>query len=57
MQVRTYAPFERGWLLVKLETAMLVLRVRTYAPFERGWLPNSGSNSIIAQSGQDLRPV
>ena len=36
--VRTYAPFERGWLPCVNPPSFPLSPVRTYAPFERGWL-------------------
>ena len=56
--VRTYAPFERGWLPEKVQLlASGVTIVRTYAPFERGWLPYSVGFLYLETPGQDLRPV
>ena len=57
--VRTYAPFERGWLPVLVYNPVLSAPlVRTYAPFERGWLHNPVlSAPLHVNDSQDLRPV
>ena len=55
--VRTYAPFERGWLLnTQLEVLQDIRGVRTYAPFERGWLPRSTISSPSDMFGSGLTP-
>ena len=50
--VRTYAPFERGWLQTETKVECYTVKgVRTYAPFERGWLLN------IVYEMNHLRPL
>ena len=51
-RVRTYAPFERGWLHMIFFEHLAQWHVRTYAPFERGWLHD---NSLVIPSRNFVR--
>ena len=56
-QVRTYAPFERGWLPVGAGAdGEACEQVRTYAPFERGWLREVPKDYSIAATVSGLTP-